>query len=588
MTLLTNRAIRFKVHLAMDPQDRVDLSNINKPKNQSRLPNFKNSFKKNSAGPGRDAEGKFTTGSGGLIQNKNFKWSRALPLIIIVALAGGYTVYRSFAGSYQDCLLGGDIGYERNAGYAEKCVTDSDEAQIIRLYHGVFARSSDKAGRDYWVARLNGATKPKLTLVAIAKQFMGSSEFKNKYGALSNQRFVEAMYPQVFGRAPDAAGLAYWVGRLNNQTVTREAMMTSFTQSPEMKEAFKAQVAMEIDLGGSRGIGPSFGTKLKDYSPSEITCYGKRETDAATKRPVCTFDVPTSNNVETLVIGGANIPSTVNDSLGKNFAVCTDRKLSSSSSGSNYPSVSTVASPDNVVSNPSKVVTTYPYGLGIGYNRGFERYCIVQKNNPAGVNAWYHAFNRLSPNDKAGFALDSIALYEIETSISSPRFQNQSILSTSPQQDQLNSKVALPGSLSQIPVYTMKGSLQSYWAKSTSPQPVWSSVHAAFAGENKIDIMLNSLGAGKTISAEYVVTDVSTGRRIPIDHYIESYYDETTGVWKDRSLPKSQILTRTNSSGGYVYIYPIFKLERPTKVKIEIKVYNGELMMTNGVYVTIK
>lgn len=80
-------------------QDKVDLSAVNKNKKEFKLPKGPNLFKKNSAGPGRDAEGKFTAGSGGLLNTKRFQWSRIIPLILIVALAGGYLVFRSFAAS---------------------------------------------------------------------------------------------------------------------------------------------------------------------------------------------------------------------------------------------------------------------------------------------------------------------------------------------------------------------------------------------------------------------------------------------------------------------------------------------------------
>lgn len=92
----------------MDPNDRVDLSSVNKTKKQLKLPQFKNPFKKNSAGPGRDAEGKFTSGSGGLLNNKKFDLKRAIPVVAVVALVGGFLVFRSFAGT---ALLGNDGEY---------------------------------------------------------------------------------------------------------------------------------------------------------------------------------------------------------------------------------------------------------------------------------------------------------------------------------------------------------------------------------------------------------------------------------------------------------------------------------------------
>lgn len=76
-------------------ESKVDLSSVNKKKNK-KLSELKNPLKKQK-GPVRDSEGKFTSGSGGLRQ-LNFNWKRALPVILVVALTGGFLVYRSFAG----------------------------------------------------------------------------------------------------------------------------------------------------------------------------------------------------------------------------------------------------------------------------------------------------------------------------------------------------------------------------------------------------------------------------------------------------------------------------------------------------------
>lgn len=80
----------------MADQNKVDLSNVNKTKRKIGPPRLKNPFKKQK-GPARDTEGKFTAGSGSL-KSLNFNWKRALPLVLVVAIAGGFLVYRGFAG----------------------------------------------------------------------------------------------------------------------------------------------------------------------------------------------------------------------------------------------------------------------------------------------------------------------------------------------------------------------------------------------------------------------------------------------------------------------------------------------------------
>ncbi len=80
-------------------KDKVDLTTVNKTKSSRPFSNFKkiNLLKRQKQDEyKRDNEGKFTAGSGG-IKKSNFNWVRALPVVLVVALVGGFLVYRSFA-----------------------------------------------------------------------------------------------------------------------------------------------------------------------------------------------------------------------------------------------------------------------------------------------------------------------------------------------------------------------------------------------------------------------------------------------------------------------------------------------------------
>lgn len=79
----------------------IDLSSINKTETNTTKPKahkLNKPFRKQK-GPARDSEGKFTSGSGGLKSHRNFDWKRVIPVVLVVALAGGFLVYRSFASS---------------------------------------------------------------------------------------------------------------------------------------------------------------------------------------------------------------------------------------------------------------------------------------------------------------------------------------------------------------------------------------------------------------------------------------------------------------------------------------------------------
>ncbi len=83
-------------------------------------------------------------------------------------------------------------------------------AQVQELYVGLLGRAADKAGLDYWVGELNKAGTT-LSLENVRANFVNEqAEYKAIYGDLSRADTVTQVYSNLFGRAPDAAGLAYW------------------------------------------------------------------------------------------------------------------------------------------------------------------------------------------------------------------------------------------------------------------------------------------------------------------------------------------------------------------------------------------
>ncbi len=106
--------------------------------------------------------------------------------------------------------------------------SDPRAAQVWRLYRAYFQRDADAAGLEFWYHELLA----RRTLNEISNSFAGSTEFGSIYGARSHREFVTLVYVNVLGRAPDAAGLEFWVSRLSSG-LSRGAMMTNFSESPE-------------------------------------------------------------------------------------------------------------------------------------------------------------------------------------------------------------------------------------------------------------------------------------------------------------------------------------------------------------------
>jgi hypothetical protein len=112
-------------------------------------------------------------------------------------------------------------------------------APIVRLFNAYFGRLPDKSGLDYWTTKYRNGTG----LNTISANFAGSSEFKNKYGALKNRDFVLLIYKNVLQRNPDASGVNYWTGKLDKGT-SRGVVMTNFSESSEYKR--KAQPTTDL------------------------------------------------------------------------------------------------------------------------------------------------------------------------------------------------------------------------------------------------------------------------------------------------------------------------------------------------------
>ncbi|MCU1372538.1 MAG: hypothetical protein JWO77_3732 [Ilumatobacteraceae bacterium] len=98
----------------------------------------------------------------------------------------------------------------------------------IRLYLAYFKRLPDEGGLAYWAGKARGGT----SLHKASEQFARSSEFTRAYGAVSNGAFVDLVYQNVLGRAPDSGGRTYWIRKLN-AGFPRGSVMINVSESSE-------------------------------------------------------------------------------------------------------------------------------------------------------------------------------------------------------------------------------------------------------------------------------------------------------------------------------------------------------------------
>lgn len=136
--------------------------------------------------------------------------------------------------SRADVLVGFSESPENKAGTAalvQAGIWDRSEAatEVARLYDTVFDRAPDIAGLTFWKTALETGAA---TLGQLADTFVGSAEFRGRYGALPDRDFVNALYVNALDRPADQAGLDFWTAQLA-AGVPRSAVVLAFSESPE-------------------------------------------------------------------------------------------------------------------------------------------------------------------------------------------------------------------------------------------------------------------------------------------------------------------------------------------------------------------
>lgn len=109
---------------------------------------------------------------------------------------------------------------------------------LARSYRAYFLRDPDQSGLNFWFAKVNAGW----STARVSDFFAQSSEFTNRYGALTNDEFVDLIYQNVLGRAGDQGGIDYWTDQLDRGVKTRGQVMTGYSESNEYKAATRNRV----------------------------------------------------------------------------------------------------------------------------------------------------------------------------------------------------------------------------------------------------------------------------------------------------------------------------------------------------------
>jgi hypothetical protein len=106
------------------------------------------------------------------------------------------------------------------------------KAVVTRFFADTLERQPDPSGLAYWSGQLSSGRR---TVAQVAAQFYGSSEYHRRLGGGTDTGWITDLYDELLGRAPDPAGLSFWVRRA--ATTSRVSIAATFYDSPESRRA---------------------------------------------------------------------------------------------------------------------------------------------------------------------------------------------------------------------------------------------------------------------------------------------------------------------------------------------------------------
>jgi hypothetical protein len=155
----------------------------------------------------------------------------------VVASGGTCQVTVAFTPSGVGAIAGHLVVSYAGGGPTIVALTGAGERSLVtHYYQGILNRDPDVAGKAFWegeAARLAGlGADVREAYYVMAGYFFNSPEYlaANKTDA----QYVTDLYNTFFNRAPDAGGLGFWIGQIQ-QGMPRDVVLISFMFSPEFQ-----------------------------------------------------------------------------------------------------------------------------------------------------------------------------------------------------------------------------------------------------------------------------------------------------------------------------------------------------------------
>ncbi len=113
---------------------------------------------------------------------------------------------------------------------------------VAKLYVATFGRAPDDAGLNYWINNSH------LTLEQIAKSFFDQPETQQMYATDDIHLFVQKIYENLFNREPDSAGWNYWENELNSGKIPKSYFILAVINGAKDKDKTILENKKEVGL----------------------------------------------------------------------------------------------------------------------------------------------------------------------------------------------------------------------------------------------------------------------------------------------------------------------------------------------------
>ena len=124
---------------------------------------------------------------------------------------------------------------------------DSQAAQLMRLYSVAFDRAPDATGFHVQLDALEAG----VSMVEMARRFLTSDEFVNRFGALNDVQYIQRLYANAFNRSPSNNEINDWLAYLNAGN-TRQQLMLVFAESAEHRTATWSTLSAGLWVGDAQ------------------------------------------------------------------------------------------------------------------------------------------------------------------------------------------------------------------------------------------------------------------------------------------------------------------------------------------------